>query len=60
MEVIKYRVAGRTSRYNPATDQVEEVSSPVTVSVPYSEDALEKAKEKAIDGEYTIEECTED
>lgn len=55
MKKIKYKIEGYSEVFNPETQELERVASFATVTVPYSDTALEQAKKEAYNGEYTIE-----
>lgn len=56
MKKLTYQIAGYTEVYNPDTDKVEEALSLATVVVENATDAdIERAKEIAWGGEYTVE-----
>ena len=56
---IKYQVLGIKRSYNQTTGAVDDVEMLATVIVPWSEENEEIAKNKAHNGEYTIEDSDE-
>ena len=56
MKIVKYKVRGYMSEFNKITNQEEQKEVLVEVEQPYYEGIEEVAKEKAYNGEITIEE----
>lgn len=56
MRHIVYYVSDFTYQYNPETDAVERIEVYTRNTLPYSEENISIAKERAYNGDYTIEE----
>ena len=55
MKKIQFEILGYTEQYDPETNETKQVESVATVEMPYSEENLLIAKERAYNGDYTVE-----
>lgn len=59
MKYLVYQLVCYMEQFNQETEQTEKIQELATIKTPYSESALEEAKNIAYKGEYTIEEVEE-
>lgn len=59
MKVIKYQILGYTGVWNPETEEVEQKECLAGIERPYTEEAYQKARTEAYNGEVTVEEVAD-
>jgi hypothetical protein len=59
MKIVKYKIRGYMNEFNEITNREEQKEVLIEVKQPYYEGIEEAAKEKAYNGEITVEEVDE-